>query len=539
MSKPKSKRVSPNEVYAYLIKKGVPTQHAIGMLANIRHESNFIPDAIGDSGESFGLFQHNQSRGQALKKATNGDLKNWQKQIDFALSESDTKNYLKQSFKTPEQASYWFTTKWERPTNANTKAVERQGWIKEFMSNRGKDWQAPTYNPEGLTEEEIFQANYGVEGEQQPEDVLAQSSTRDAEVEALKKENERLKKQEDEDLAQAAADKEKESKERQELADAQEKKDTQMQFMDALQQKAPEVVQQQLAQRDPELYKQNLPFEVQQANNLFQSSVPTQEVVEAKFGGYFKDGGPVKPAKTKELADYKEFKAFHSTLPKNLQDKNFEDSDYGDPNSYNLYGMWESVGKPKDFNEVKDGDFFPLQSDGTYHGFTVHNETGEFLKPMNHETVGKELYGAKYGNDQYFKENRVIVNANGRYQYVPNTMPINNAGPVTQNFDYDFETTNPNEYTPTFGNGGVTSTEFQTFYESLPQVLQDEENVDNLYSLYVDSGKPSTYGEIQRPNDFDFQRQVLDTTTFEDGGLLNNLLDDNKINEFKNRYGNS
>jgi hypothetical protein len=143
-------RVSPNAVYDYLIQKGVPHNHALGMMANIRHESNFIPTAKGDSGTSAGLFQHHNERYSGLKKHVNNDLRNWKGQIDYALNEGDTKSFLKKDFKSPEQASHWFTTKWERPQDAGKKAVQRQGWIKTYLDNRGQDYNQNLYNPENI-----------------------------------------------------------------------------------------------------------------------------------------------------------------------------------------------------------------------------------------------------------------------------------------------------------------------------------------------------------------------------------------------------
>ena len=143
-------RVSPNAVYDYLIQKGVPHNHALGMMANIKHESNFIPTIKGDSGTSAGLFQHHNERYSGLKKHVNNDLRNWKGQIDYALNEGDTKNFLKKDFKTPEEASHWFTTKWERPQDAGKKAVQRQAWIKTYLDNRGQDYKQNLYNPENV-----------------------------------------------------------------------------------------------------------------------------------------------------------------------------------------------------------------------------------------------------------------------------------------------------------------------------------------------------------------------------------------------------
>lgn len=118
--------VDPKAVYDYLISKGVSDAHAKGMLANIKGESNFNPAALGDKGTSGGLFQHHDSRFEALKAhAGEGWADNWQKQVDYALTEGDTKKYLSQTFKDASEASTWFTTNWERPSDAATRAAER------------------------------------------------------------------------------------------------------------------------------------------------------------------------------------------------------------------------------------------------------------------------------------------------------------------------------------------------------------------------------------------------------------------------------
>jgi len=153
-------RVSPNAVYDYLIQKGVPHKHALGMLANIKHESNFIPTSKGDGGTSAGLFMHHNDRYNGLKKHVNNDLRDWKGQIDYALQEADTRNYLKRSFKSPEEASHWFTTKWERPENADKKAVQRQTYIKTFLDNRGQDYKQRLHNPDGIDPSEDLASTY-------------------------------------------------------------------------------------------------------------------------------------------------------------------------------------------------------------------------------------------------------------------------------------------------------------------------------------------------------------------------------------------
>lgn len=121
------------EIYDYLVGKGVSHAHAVGMLANIKAESNFNPGAIGDKGTSGGLFQHHNTRFDAMKKMAGENwASNWQGQVDYALSENDTKKYLSQSFTTPEEASKWFTINWERPADKYTKADQRIAHISKF-----------------------------------------------------------------------------------------------------------------------------------------------------------------------------------------------------------------------------------------------------------------------------------------------------------------------------------------------------------------------------------------------------------------------
>ena len=122
--------------------------------------------------------------------------------------------------------------------------------------------------------------------------------------------------------------------------------------------------------------------------------------------------------------DYEQFKKFQETLPNNLKDPNYK---YNDPNSYDLYGMWNASDKPSSFFNVKDSDLFPLQDDGTYHGFSVSPKTGEFLKPKNHPSTWMEVYQAQFNPD--LQNQAIIQNEKGRLQYVPRTMQMGGTQP--------------------------------------------------------------------------------------------------------------
>jgi hypothetical protein len=126
-------KINPQEVLSYLVAKGVPRNHALGMISNIRAESGFRPTInevaplVKGSRGGFGLFQHTGSRRRALEALPN--FRDWKTQVDFTLSEPDTQRYLSQDFNSPEDASRWFTTQWERPANAKQKAEQRLKYL--------------------------------------------------------------------------------------------------------------------------------------------------------------------------------------------------------------------------------------------------------------------------------------------------------------------------------------------------------------------------------------------------------------------------
>jgi Phage tail lysozyme len=136
-------RVDPKEVYQYLREKGVEHVHALGMLANIKGESDFKVDVqeehplAGQGG--YGLFQHTGPRRRALFAAYGGRAPDWKEQIDFALAEHDTVNYLKQKFNTPEEATSWFVRFWERPADPAGGAKKRIAFLAELESHVGSN----------------------------------------------------------------------------------------------------------------------------------------------------------------------------------------------------------------------------------------------------------------------------------------------------------------------------------------------------------------------------------------------------------------
>jgi hypothetical protein len=138
--------VTPDEIYKYLtIDKGLSHEHAMGMLPNIVEESEFIYNRIQSDAkydpdhskgrQGIGLFQYTEpTRRKNFVEAVPDWQTNWKGQIDFALSEPETKKYLNQSFDTLEDASRYFTTDWERPKNRFKQAEKRLEYVPDLLT---------------------------------------------------------------------------------------------------------------------------------------------------------------------------------------------------------------------------------------------------------------------------------------------------------------------------------------------------------------------------------------------------------------------
>lgn len=131
--------VSPEQIGAYLIQRGVSQASAAGILSNIRAESSFNSSAVGDQGSSGGLFQHHASRWDGLKSfaaSTGRSWEDWTAQVDFALQEAQQMGInLQQS--DPGAAAYEWTVRFERPKNAQQRAQQRAAEAQSFMGAIG------------------------------------------------------------------------------------------------------------------------------------------------------------------------------------------------------------------------------------------------------------------------------------------------------------------------------------------------------------------------------------------------------------------
>ena len=116
------------DVYNYLTQQHKLSKNkALGLMANIDRESSFqINPAGGDGGNSFGMFQWNNTygRSQLMKENVKDWQTDWKGQIDHALGGNQLPEYNKvtadfknTSFNSPQEAADYWMKHWERPAH--------------------------------------------------------------------------------------------------------------------------------------------------------------------------------------------------------------------------------------------------------------------------------------------------------------------------------------------------------------------------------------------------------------------------------------
>ena len=122
---------------------GLNTAAACGVLANIYAESGFNPNALGDSGTSYGICQWHSARWTAMKNWCNNNGHNWEtltgqlNYLKFELSANNSAylyngktiyNYLKSVSNNAQgayDAGWYWCYYFEVPANKETKSVTR------------------------------------------------------------------------------------------------------------------------------------------------------------------------------------------------------------------------------------------------------------------------------------------------------------------------------------------------------------------------------------------------------------------------------
>ena len=130
-------------MYEYLKGKGLASNNAKGIIANIERESTFNPAAVGDkhAGGSYGLFQwnHNAGRSGPMMEAVPDWKTNWKKQIDYALNEPGEpgQEYSSMEFSSAQEAADWWMTHWERPGDTAAGSSKHAGYLSGYDFQQG------------------------------------------------------------------------------------------------------------------------------------------------------------------------------------------------------------------------------------------------------------------------------------------------------------------------------------------------------------------------------------------------------------------
>ncbi|MBQ3080003.1 MAG: InlB B-repeat-containing protein [Clostridia bacterium] len=124
-------------IYTYLTENyGLNKAAVCGILSNIRSESNFNPEAIGDSGNAYGICQWNSRRQSLINYCERNGFESWKSlegQLGYLVYELENNKksvgtYLKNVPNTAQgayDAAYYFCVYFEIPANRYVKGVTR------------------------------------------------------------------------------------------------------------------------------------------------------------------------------------------------------------------------------------------------------------------------------------------------------------------------------------------------------------------------------------------------------------------------------
>jgi len=134
----------PREIVEFLLSKGLNTAAAIGVIANIRAESSFRTDAVGDYGTSFGLCQWHNERNTAMRQVAGTNWStNLTGQLEYLWIELNQSYYIDllhtlqsvpNTLEGAKTATDAFIRNFEFPAEVNRKSIERQGYAEEYWN---------------------------------------------------------------------------------------------------------------------------------------------------------------------------------------------------------------------------------------------------------------------------------------------------------------------------------------------------------------------------------------------------------------------
>lgn len=123
---------SGSDLYNYYLSQGVDSIHAAAITGNAFGESGYNPNAVGDNGSAFGLFQWHPDRQAGFEAATGTPINEstWQQQAGYALTEMKQHPFLAGDFwgqSSLAGATASFAKNFERPADLAASFKNRLG----------------------------------------------------------------------------------------------------------------------------------------------------------------------------------------------------------------------------------------------------------------------------------------------------------------------------------------------------------------------------------------------------------------------------
>lgn len=121
-----------NDVIAYFKSKGWTDEQAAGIAANLKKESEFRPDAVGDGGRAYGIAQWHPDRQAEFAKWAGKDIRKSTREeqmafVHYELTQGKEKSAgdALRNAKTAAQAGAIVSSQYERPAARDKEAMER------------------------------------------------------------------------------------------------------------------------------------------------------------------------------------------------------------------------------------------------------------------------------------------------------------------------------------------------------------------------------------------------------------------------------
>jgi len=138
-----------SQIYSHLKSRGLPDNVIAGIMGNLQQESGFNPNAIGDGGNSIGLAQWYQDRGNSLRDFAKQRGTEWNHmgtQLDYLLDEINRgyPDLIKQmSSMNPHDAAILFHDVFERSADTPEMKAVRGKNAEAIFNGRRVPQQMP------------------------------------------------------------------------------------------------------------------------------------------------------------------------------------------------------------------------------------------------------------------------------------------------------------------------------------------------------------------------------------------------------------